>query len=31
MHEAEMDQTYLLENMVKSNNKSRPGSKEDKD
>ena len=29
--EAEMDQTNLLENMVKFNNKSRPRSKECKD
>ena len=27
IHEAEMDQTNLLENMVKSNNKSRPKQK----
>ena len=31
MDEAEMDQTNLLENMIKSNNKSSPRSKEGKD
>ena len=31
MDEAELDQTNLLENMVKFNNKSKPRSKEDKD
>ena len=31
MHEAEMDETNLLENMVKFNNKSRAKTKEGKD
>ena len=31
IHEAEMNQTNLLENMVKCNNKSRPKTKEGKD